>query len=118
MTAARISKGDFFQMDDCRCLPLPTAKIPIICAAQSDAERWFSGSVTVFGGGVAVEGGRAARPRPCGWEPLAGLATVPAALVLAGSAFAAMAIPAKNAAPRTVDLQRVSISHLLAFPPP
>ncbi|HVC59614.1 MAG TPA: pyrimidine utilization protein A [Acetobacteraceae bacterium] len=29
-------KGDFFQMDDCRCLPLPTAKIPIICAAQSD----------------------------------------------------------------------------------
>ncbi len=30
-------KGDFFQMDDCRCLPLPTAKIPIICAAQSDA---------------------------------------------------------------------------------
>ena len=30
-------KGDFFQMDDCRCSPLPTAKIPIICAAQSDA---------------------------------------------------------------------------------
>jgi pyrimidine oxygenase len=30
-------KGDFFQMDDCRCLPLPTAHIPIICAAQSDA---------------------------------------------------------------------------------
>ena len=30
-------KGDFFQMDDCRCLPTPTAKIPIICAAQSDA---------------------------------------------------------------------------------
>jgi len=30
-------KGDFFQMDDCRCLPLPTAKIAIICAAQSDA---------------------------------------------------------------------------------
>jgi pyrimidine oxygenase len=30
-------KGDFFQMDDCRCLPIPTAKIPIICAAQSDA---------------------------------------------------------------------------------
>ena len=33
----------------------------------------------------------------------------PAALVLVGSAFAAMATPAKNAAPRTVDLQRVSI---------
>ena len=30
-------KGDFFQMDDCRCLPLPTGDIPIICAAQSDA---------------------------------------------------------------------------------
>src|SRR5580658_3586586 len=30
-------KGDFFQMDDCRCLPTPTAKIPIICAAQSEA---------------------------------------------------------------------------------
>ena len=30
-------KGDFFQMDDCRCLPLPTAKVSIICAAQSDA---------------------------------------------------------------------------------
>jgi hypothetical protein len=30
-------KGDFFQMDDCRCLPTPTSKIPIICAAQSDA---------------------------------------------------------------------------------
>ena len=30
-------KGDFFQMDDCRCLPLPSAQIPIICAAQSDA---------------------------------------------------------------------------------
>jgi pyrimidine oxygenase len=30
-------KGDFFQMDDCRCLPMPSAKIPIICAAQSDA---------------------------------------------------------------------------------
>ena len=49
------------------------------------------------------------RPRPCGWEPLAPLATVPAALVLAGSAFATMATPAKNAAPRTVDLQMVSI---------
>jgi pyrimidine oxygenase len=30
-------KGEFFRMDDCRCSPLPTAKIPIICAAQSDA---------------------------------------------------------------------------------
>jgi pyrimidine oxygenase len=30
-------KGDFFQMDDCRCLPLPSRKIPIISAGQSDA---------------------------------------------------------------------------------
>ena len=30
-------KGDFFQMDDCRCLPLPSAPISIICAGQSDA---------------------------------------------------------------------------------
>ena len=35
-------KGDFFQMDDCRCLPLPTAKIPIICAAQSDTGTRFA----------------------------------------------------------------------------
>src|SRR6202051_1371504 len=35
-------KGDFFQMDDCRCLPLPTAKIPIICAAQSDSGTRFA----------------------------------------------------------------------------
>lgn len=30
-------KGDFFTMDDCRCLPLPSVPIPIICAAQSEA---------------------------------------------------------------------------------
>jgi pyrimidine oxygenase len=30
-------KGDFFKMDDCRCLPTPTARIPIISAGQSDA---------------------------------------------------------------------------------
>ena len=30
-------KGDFFQMDDCRCLPLPMANIPIISAGQSEA---------------------------------------------------------------------------------
>jgi pyrimidine oxygenase len=35
-------KGDFFQMDDCRCLPTPTAKVPIICAAQSDAGTKFA----------------------------------------------------------------------------
>ena len=30
-------KGDFFKMDDCRCCRMPSAHIPIICAAQSDA---------------------------------------------------------------------------------
>jgi pyrimidine oxygenase len=35
-------KGDFFQMDDCRCLPMPTADIPIICAAQSDNGTRFA----------------------------------------------------------------------------
>jgi pyrimidine oxygenase len=35
-------KGDFFQMDDCRCLPTPTANVPIICAAQSDAGTKFA----------------------------------------------------------------------------
>jgi pyrimidine oxygenase len=48
--------GDFFQMDDCRCLPLPTAKIPIICAAQSDAGTRFAAQYADYnfctGGGV------------------------------------------------------------------
>ena len=35
-------KGSFFQMDDCRCLPMPTANIPIICAAQSDNGTRFA----------------------------------------------------------------------------
>jgi pyrimidine oxygenase len=35
-------KGDFFQMDDCRCLPMPTTDIPIICAAQSDNGTKFA----------------------------------------------------------------------------
>jgi len=30
-------KGEFFKMDDCRCSPLPSNNIPIMCAAQSDA---------------------------------------------------------------------------------
>ncbi len=29
-------KGHFLQMEDCRCLPMPTAKIEIVCAGQSD----------------------------------------------------------------------------------
>ena len=35
-------KGDFFQMDDCRCLPMPTARIPIISAGQSEAGTRFA----------------------------------------------------------------------------
>ena len=30
-------KGEFFSMEDCRCSPMPSRAIPIICAAQSDA---------------------------------------------------------------------------------
>src|SRR4051812_30630762 len=50
------TKGDFFEMDDCRCLPLPTAAIPIICAAQSDAGTRFAAQYADYnfctGGGV------------------------------------------------------------------
>jgi len=35
-------KGDFFQMDDCRCLPTPSRRIPIICAGQSDRGTEFA----------------------------------------------------------------------------
>jgi pyrimidine oxygenase len=35
-------KGEFFQMDDCRLLPMPTAPIEIICAAQSDRGTKFA----------------------------------------------------------------------------
>jgi pyrimidine oxygenase len=35
-------KGDFFQMDDCRCLPQPTGAVPVICAAQSDNGTRFA----------------------------------------------------------------------------
>ena len=43
-------------MDDCRCLPLPTTEIPIICAAQSDAGTRFAAQYADYnfctGGGV------------------------------------------------------------------
>ena len=49
-------KGDFFQMDDCRCLPMPTARIPIICAGQSDAGTKFAAQYADYnfctGGGI------------------------------------------------------------------
>jgi len=35
-------KGEFFQMDDCRCSPLPQAPIKIIGAAQSDRGTRFA----------------------------------------------------------------------------
>lgn len=35
-------KGQYFTMDDCRLLPLPSTKIPIICAAQSDRGTRFA----------------------------------------------------------------------------
>ena len=35
-------KGDFFQMDDCRLLPKPTAPIKVITAGQSDAGTRFA----------------------------------------------------------------------------
>jgi pyrimidine oxygenase len=35
-------KGSFFTMDDCRCSPLPTARIPIICAGQSETGTRFA----------------------------------------------------------------------------
>ena len=41
-TGASDFKGDFFKMDDCHCLPMPSADIPIICAAQSDAGTRFA----------------------------------------------------------------------------
>jgi pyrimidine oxygenase len=49
-------KGDFFQMDDCRLLPMPTGDIPIICAGQSDAGTRFASTYCEYnfcsGGGV------------------------------------------------------------------
>jgi pyrimidine oxygenase len=57
-------KGDFFRMDDCRCLPLPTAKIPIICAAQSDAGTKYAAEYADYNfcSGGQVNQPRAAEP--------------------------------------------------------
>ncbi|MCR0983747.1 pyrimidine utilization protein A [Roseomonas populi] len=35
-------KGEFFTMDDCRLLPKPSARLPIICAGQSDRGTRFA----------------------------------------------------------------------------
>ena len=53
-------KGDFFQMDDCRCLPLPTAKIPIICAAQSDSGTRYAAKYADYN---FCSGGQVNQPR-------------------------------------------------------
>jgi pyrimidine oxygenase len=41
-------KGDFFQMDDCRCLPMPVGKMPIICAGQSDKGTEFASTYAEY----------------------------------------------------------------------
>ncbi len=35
-------KGQFFTMDDCRCSPLPSRPVPIVCAGQSDRGTRFA----------------------------------------------------------------------------
>jgi pyrimidine oxygenase len=35
-------KGEFFKMEDCRCSPLPTSPIGIVCAGQSDRGTRFA----------------------------------------------------------------------------
>ncbi len=35
-------KGQFLTMEDCRCLPLPSRPIPIVCAGQSDRGTRFA----------------------------------------------------------------------------
>ena len=53
-------KGDFFQMDDCRCLPKPTAEIPMICAAQSDAGTRYAAQYADYN---FCSGGQVNQPR-------------------------------------------------------
>jgi hypothetical protein len=84
------------------------------------------GGVTLFGAGAGLAGGRAASSRRGGWpepsgvELLGGLAIVADVLAsawLSGPAFAAMAIPARNAVPIPMDLPIVDISYLSRFYP-
>jgi pyrimidine oxygenase len=53
-------KGDFFQMDDCRCLPMPSARIPLICAGQSDAGTRFASQYVDYN---FCSGGQVNQPR-------------------------------------------------------
>ncbi len=41
-------KGQFFTMDDCRCSPLPSRPIPIVCAGQSDRGTRFAAEYADF----------------------------------------------------------------------
>jgi pyrimidine oxygenase len=41
-------KGEFFTMEDCRCSPLPSKMIPIICAGQSDRGTQFAAEYTDY----------------------------------------------------------------------
>ena len=41
-------KGEFFTMDDCRCSPLPSRPIPIVCAGQSDRGTKFAAEYADF----------------------------------------------------------------------
>ena len=78
-------KGDFFQMDDCRCLPMPTGKVPIICAAQSSAGTRFAAQYADYnfsrrynasaGGINEVARGQACRSSPFKFERIGGSAS-------------------------------------------
>jgi pyrimidine oxygenase len=41
-------KGEFFTMDDCKCSPLPSKPISIICAGQSDRGTQFAAEYTDY----------------------------------------------------------------------
>ncbi len=41
-------KGQFLTMDDCRCSPLPSRPIPIVCAGQSDRGTRFAAEFADF----------------------------------------------------------------------
>src|SRR5580692_12711480 len=91
-----------------------------------DPKTVTCGSATLFGAGAALAGGRAASSRHGGWpepsgvELLGGLANGADALAsarLCGPAFAAMAIPTKNAVARPTELPIVDIAYLCRFHP-
>ena len=64
-------KGEFFQMDDCRCLPMPTRRIPLICAGQSDRGTEFAVTHADYNfcSSFGINDPHAVEPRPSGWSP-------------------------------------------------